>query len=447
MKITIIGVGMYPHEVGGAQTHAFHVAHSLAQRGHEVSALVFHRGNGALTCSGDQSDGFRRVRIGIPEQLWKSPFDRTLDDLREQLGKLSHATVAAWQPELVHFFRHSPVQPLVIDLVEKSGVPAVFTGLGFDYFCARGPLVSSPGHTCDGEVRPFRCETCMFLRGRGTDGALGPLASLALRGLDRISPPAFANHPQLRIARQTSRLWQRMLKMNLTAIAPSQVVERTFLANGFPAERMVRMTYGIPYAMLAHRKAKTVATRVRFTYLGKISQYKGALVAVQAARIAAARGAKFELRIFGPLSPDRDEYHRKLKLAIEAKPWPVGVEVRLCGRYKQEELAAIHADTDAMLFTSLWPENATIAVLESLALGTPVVASDVEGVIEFIREGENGWVYPRGDANALAGRMTALCESRDAVKRAQARTSCVLSLPQMTTELEATYRKILAASA
>jgi glycosyltransferase involved in cell wall biosynthesis len=40
-------------------------------------------------------------------------------------------------------------------------------------------------------------------------------------------------------------------------------------------------------------------------------------------------------------------------------------------------------------------------VVEALAVGTPVIASETGGVTEILRDGWNGVVVPRGDASAL----------------------------------------------
>lgn len=447
MNVAILGVGMYPEEVGGAQTHAFHVAQGLTRRGHEVTAVIFQRGGDRVTTGESTGPDFRRIRIGIPEALWRAPAEARLAGLRAQLVHAAGEALAKQRPALVHFFRTSPIHQTMLDIVEAAGVPGVFTALGFSAFCARGPLVRPPGVICDGRISPFRCESCMLFRGRdGTEGR-GVWTRKALGGVGRVAPALMTAHPQLRSVRRTQRAWRRMLSMNLTAIVPSQVVERTFAENGFPRERMLRLTYGIPEEMTAQRPVRRLSPRLRFTYLGKISSYKGPLIAVEAARLAAAQGARFSLRIFGPLDVAADGYHRALKKAVASTAWPDGVEVSLCGRYRQEELAAIHAGTDALVFTSLWPENATIVVLEALALGTPVIASDAEGVTEFIREGRNGWIYPRGRADALADRMLRLCRRPDELVRAQAGTHCVLTLPQMVDALEQHYDRVTGAGA
>ena len=48
-----------------------------------------------------------------------------------------------------------------------------------------------------------------------------------------------------------------------------------------------------------------------------------------------------------------------------------------------------------------------MVIMESLALGRPVIASWVAGVPELVRDGHTGWLVPPGDATALANAMKA----------------------------------------
>jgi glycosyltransferase involved in cell wall biosynthesis len=65
-----------------------------------------------------------------------------------------------------------------------------------------------------------------------------------------------------------------------------------------------------------------------------------------------------------------------------------------------------------------------LAALEALALGAPMVSSDVGGMAEIVTDGLNGFLYPSGDPSALAGRLERL--SRPEIRepmRAAARNS------------------------
>lgn len=72
-------------------------------------------------------------------------------------------------------------------------------------------------------------------------------------------------------------------------------------------------------------------------------------------------------------------------------------------------------------------EGLGFSPLEALASGLPVVASAVGGLRETIREDDTGWIYPRGDAGALARAMaTALDNPSEAARRAAAGRAMVI---------------------
>jgi glycosyltransferase involved in cell wall biosynthesis len=53
------------------------------------------------------------------------------------------------------------------------------------------------------------------------------------------------------------------------------------------------------------------------------------------------------------------------------------------------------------------------SITEALACGTPVVATAVGGIPEQIKEGETGFLVPKGDADAMANRIVRLAEDDD----------------------------------
>ena len=61
----------------------------------------------------------------------------------------------------------------------------------------------------------------------------------------------------------------------------------------------------------------------------------------------------------------------------------------------------LFAAADASVLSSSW-ENFPHSVVESLAVGTPVIATRAGGVAEVVEDGVNGLLVPVGDAGALA---------------------------------------------
>ena len=79
-----------------------------------------------------------------------------------------------------------------------------------------------------------------------------------------------------------------------------------------------------------------------------------------------------------------------------------GPRVRFLGPQPRERVLELFRAADASILSSSW-ENFPHTVVEALAAGTPVIATDVGGVAEVVTDGENGLLVPSGDADALAG--------------------------------------------
>lgn len=71
------------------------------------------------------------------------------------------------------------------------------------------------------------------------------------------------------------------------------------------------------------------------------------------------------------------------------------------------------AACDVMTLCS-FTEAFSLAALEAMAMGKPVVHAEVGGAAEMISPGHNGYLFPVGDTGAFVGALTALADRRDA---------------------------------
>jgi glycosyltransferase involved in cell wall biosynthesis len=81
-----------------------------------------------------------------------------------------------------------------------------------------------------------------------------------------------------------------------------------------------------------------------------------------------------------------------------------GANVTFAGPLPRRSALGLLAAADASVLTSDW-ENFPHGVVESLAMGTPVIATRTGGVAEIVRDGENGLLVAPGD---LVGFRTAV---------------------------------------
>ena len=95
---------------------------------------------------------------------------------------------------------------------------------------------------------------------------------------------------------------------------------------------------------------------------------------------AAGLAGRFRLRVLGPVHPTA-----RPRLA----EFP---ELELAGEYDRWALDTLLDDVDVGIMPSVWEEAYGYAGLELLAKGIPVVANRIGGMVDYVREGETGWL-------------------------------------------------------
>lgn len=94
-------------------------------------------------------------------------------------------------------------------------------------------------------------------------------------------------------------------------------------------------------------------------------------------------------------------------------------EARFLGWRDPSDVRSLLRAARALVFPSVWYEGQPLAVYEALAMGTPVVVSDLCAGREGVRDGENGFWFKSGDVGSLAQAMARLCDN--GLARAMAR--------------------------
>ena len=132
---------------------------------------------------------------------------------------------------------------------------------------------------------------------------------------------------------------------------------------------------------------------------GSLTEQKGHTYLIDAFDIVRKKnaGRSVQLIIFGEgeLRGELQQQITRLGLARVAK---------LPGVAPVKEIVGI---ADIFIMPSLW-EGMSVMLLEAMAAGTPIIATDVSGSRELITDAENGFLVPPKNARALAKRIVAL---------------------------------------
>jgi phosphatidylinositol alpha-mannosyltransferase len=129
-------------------------------------------------------------------------------------------------------------------------------------------------------------------------------------------------------------------------------------------------------------------------FLGRIDEpRKGLVVLLQAFVRLAAQRPGLQLLVAGP--GDGDEIDDVLPKELRDR-------VHVLGQLSEEDKASMLASVDVFVAPNLGKESFGIVLLEAMAAGTPVLASNIEAFRRVLDDGRAGVLVPVGDAAALA---------------------------------------------
>ena len=139
---------------------------------------------------------------------------------------------------------------------------------------------------------------------------------------------------------------------------------------------------------------------LRVAAVGRLVPKKGFDVLIEALAALTGAGVPVTAVIAG-----EGELHEALAARVRALG--LAERVRLPGALTQSEVRALLRGSHVLAVPCVPAEDGNIdglptVVLEAMACGTPVVATDVTGVPEAVRDGETGILLPAGEPEALA---------------------------------------------
>lgn len=176
-------------------------------------------------------------------------------------------------------------------------------------------------------------------------------------------------------------------------------------------------------------------------FVGRLEERKGLEHAVTAFAHLKARHPDLRLVVVGD-GPERERCQRLLPAGLR-------VDVDFLGRVSDADLPRCYASADVYVSPATGGESFGIVLLESLAAGTAVVASDLPGFRSVVEDGRTAHLVPPGDARALADAVDALLANpslREAQVAAGREAVEEFDWPWVAARLRSTYRDVLEAS-
>ena len=242
-----------------------------------------------------------------------------------------------------------------------------------------------------------------------------------MKTLQRIDPRLAADPVAEQIARCERFCYQHATALLADSEAVVHEIEESYgitLAN----RNLAVVPLGLPDRAPPGPGPGAGASGVTVLFVGRLEARKGidTLLACLPELLAAAPDARVVLA-------GRDDVGgaggRSYRSSFEASPAgaALGERVQFLGAVSDEELTRLYADSDIVVAPSRF-ESFGLVVLEAMMFAKPVVAGNVGGVAELVRDGENGFLVDPGDAGRLGQALAELCRSAELRERFGARS-------------------------
>lgn len=279
-------------------------------------------------------------------------------EARRKLQKL----LDDFRPDVAHIHNiYNHISPSILPVLKRAGIPTVMTAHDLKIACPNNKMLTRNGV----------CEQCRVTRYYQV--VVNRCVQNSLAASTIIAAESYLHR------------WLDSYRRNLDKIiVPSRFFIAKFIEWGWPSELFVHIPNFVDVAM--HEPAFDPGDS--FVYVGRLSFEKGVETLIRA--VAAAQ-VPLKMVGTGPLE------QRMKKLAHD-----LGAQIDFLGYRTGTELHEALRKSRAAVLPSECYENSPISVLESFALGKPVIGARIGGIPEMVRQDVTGWQFESGDVEQLA---------------------------------------------
>lgn len=324
----------------------------LEQHGHQV--FRYQRDNDHIT-------GLKQQLTTASNAIWNR---QTVRDIRQLIRK--------HQIELVHCTNLFPViSPSLYYAASREQIPVVQSLHNYRLLCANSYFLR------DGKV----CEDCASKR-----FALPAIQHRCYRD-SRIGSMVVAT---MQAVHHGIGSWQKKVTL---FIALTEFARQKFIQYGLPAERIaLKPNFVDPIPACGQGEGGFAL------FVGRLSPEKGIDLLLEAWQ---------DPRCSRPLHIVGDGPLREQVVAAAQQ----NDRILYCGPLPPDQVLGKMAQASFLVIPSIWYEGLPRTIVESLAVGTPILAADIGSLTDLARPGAGGLKFEAGNVSALRDAAGFLCQS------------------------------------
>ena len=186
-------------------------------------------------------------------------------------------------------------------------------------------------------------------------------------------------------------------------LVPSKFVRDSFLFSGVKKEQICIVPYGANILIDSVIEKRVNSNDIiNFLFVGQVTSRKGINYLIDAFESIKYRNV--QLNIVGNIENDMKEFIKKSNK----------LNINFLGCVTHDKMKEIYMNAHVFVFPSL-AEGMTLAGLEAMGCGLPIICTENTGVNDIVRNGENGFVIPASDSQQLKEKIEWFVEHYDQI--------------------------------
>lgn len=370
MKILL--VNKFHWNKGGSEKYYFELGELLKKHGHEVAYFSMEDEKNIST--GDKEYFVPKFDLNNSSKL------KALDVIsNKENGKLMAKALDEFKPDIVHLNNFQrQLSASIIKPIKERNIPIVFTAHDVQAICPAITMMDNEKNTCElcMKGKYINCIKKSCNKGSKLKSALGAIEGYYYR-----------NH----------KIYMDKIDYIIT---PSEFYRTKFIEDGVNENKIQAIHNSID---MNDYNVETQDDGYAL-YFGRLSKEKGILDLIKA--FTKCNNGKLYIAGEGPEKENIENIIKENKL--EEK-------VKLLGFLNKEQMTDITRKCKFVVVPSIWYENCPYTILETLAIGKPVIGANIGGIPELVSDEENGFIYNTVDE--LAKKMNILFDNKELVEQ------------------------------
>lgn len=368
----ILHINDYACLIGGAETYLAALIHAQRENGDTVALLASDsRGGGTFGIYPEERGYFdSQLFLAHGTSSSSQAIRAGLQLINISAYRSAQSAINEFRPEIVHVHMYlGQLSPMVLRPFIDLAIPLVHTSHAYRIVCPKGDRLLPGNVFCEKPAGLGCVRTC--------------------------SPVSFVH------MKSRELLYQKPQDVFQLVISPGTTMKRILEMEGFP--RVVYLPHGSNFKVQEFIADRNQATDV--LYVGRLAFNKGVDNLISAFGQIRRKFPLARLRIAGE-GPARASLE---KMARDSLP---KASYEFLGVVDSSKVRDLQDQARLQCIPSVCPENSPIVIYEALTAGVPIVASNIGGIPDLVRNGTDGILVSPGDIKELATAIEELFDDR-----------------------------------